>query len=114
MSLYRNFRTFIGHYVAHCHNLAHEDHAMMFGLESCNDPGGTADVAVAPLLAAAGCADREPLYYVDPMHPAYRSDKPGTAPDCGMPLVPVYEPGAGAAREHGHAAWCMSTPSSNG
>ncbi len=31
------------------------------------------------------------LYYVDPMHPAYRSDKPGTAPDCGMALEPVYE-----------------------
>jgi len=31
------------------------------------------------------------LYYVDPMHPAYRSDKPGIAPDCGMPLEPVYE-----------------------
>src|SRR5437868_9328736 len=30
------------------------------------------------------------LYYVDPMHPAYRSDKPGKAPDCGMDLVPVY------------------------
>jgi RND family efflux transporter MFP subunit len=31
------------------------------------------------------------LYYVDPMHPSYRSDKPGIAPDCGMALVPVYE-----------------------
>ncbi|HST09419.1 MAG TPA: efflux RND transporter periplasmic adaptor subunit [Terriglobales bacterium] len=30
------------------------------------------------------------LYYVDPMHPAYKSDKPGTAPDCGMALEPVY------------------------
>lgn len=30
------------------------------------------------------------LYYQDPMHPAYRSDKPGIAPDCGMALVPVY------------------------
>jgi FtsP/CotA-like multicopper oxidase with cupredoxin domain len=30
---YRNFRTFAGKYVAHCHNLAHEDHAMMFGWE---------------------------------------------------------------------------------
>jgi membrane fusion protein, copper/silver efflux system len=30
------------------------------------------------------------LYYVDPMHPAYRSDKPGKAPDCGMDLTPVY------------------------
>ncbi len=29
--IYRNFRTFKGKYVAHCHNLAHEDHAMMFG-----------------------------------------------------------------------------------
>ena len=28
---YRNFRTFYGRYVTHCHNLAHEDHAMMFG-----------------------------------------------------------------------------------
>jgi RND family efflux transporter MFP subunit len=30
------------------------------------------------------------LYYVDPMHPAYRSNKPGKAPDCGMELTPVY------------------------
>ena len=29
--IYRNFRTFRGPYVAHCHNLAHEDHNMMFG-----------------------------------------------------------------------------------
>jgi membrane fusion protein, copper/silver efflux system len=48
--------------------------------------------ACALLLAGAGCDGREPLYYVDPMHPAYRSDKPGTAPDCGMALVPVFEP----------------------
>src|SRR5436309_7835951 len=36
------------------------------------------------------------LYYVDPMHPAYKSDKPGVAPDCGMTLEPVYadDPGA--------------------
>ena len=33
---------------------------------------------------------RKPLYYQDPMHPAYRSDKPGIAPDCGMQLEPVY------------------------
>ena len=30
---YRNFRTFTGPYVAHCHNLAHEDHNMMFGFK---------------------------------------------------------------------------------
>ena len=34
--------------------------------------------------------ERPVLYYVDPMHPAYRSDKPGKAPDCGMNLEPVY------------------------
>ena len=31
--VYRGFRDFEGPYVAHCHNLAHEDHAMMFGWE---------------------------------------------------------------------------------
>jgi FtsP/CotA-like multicopper oxidase with cupredoxin domain len=30
-TIYRGFRTFLGNYVAHCHNLAHEDHNMMFG-----------------------------------------------------------------------------------
>ena len=60
--------------------------------------------ASALLFVVAGCADREPLYYVDPMHPSYRSDAPGTAPDCGMPLVPVYEAAAGTAHEPGHAA----------
>ena len=34
--------------------------------------------------------ERHVLYYVDPMHPAYKSDKPGIAPDCGMKLEPVY------------------------
>lgn len=33
---------------------------------------------------------RRVLYYVDPMHPTYKSEKPGKAPDCGMPLEPVY------------------------
>ena len=31
--VYRGFRDFVGPYVAHCHNLAHEDHAMMVRLE---------------------------------------------------------------------------------
>lgn len=42
----------------------------------------------SPAPTAAG--ERKILYYVDPMHPAYKSDKPGTAPDCGMALEPVY------------------------
>jgi FtsP/CotA-like multicopper oxidase with cupredoxin domain len=33
VTFYRNFRTFTGRFVAHCHNLAHEDHNMMFGWE---------------------------------------------------------------------------------
>jgi RND family efflux transporter MFP subunit len=39
--------------------------------------------------------ERKILYYVDPMHPSYRSNKPGIAPDCGMDLVPVYADGLG-------------------
>lgn len=38
----------------------------------------------------ASSTARRVLYYVDPMHPSYKSDKPGVAPDCGMQLVPVY------------------------
>ena len=48
----------------------------------------------------AAAPARKILYWVDPMHPAYKSDKPGIAPDCGMKLVPVYAdqaPGAAAA-----------------
>jgi RND family efflux transporter MFP subunit len=39
---------------------------------------------------AAAATERKPLYWVDAMHPWYKSDKPGIAPDCGMKLVPVY------------------------
>lgn len=41
--------------------------------------------------AGAVTNERKPLYYVDAMHPWYKSDKPGIAPDCGMTLKPVYE-----------------------
>jgi len=44
----------------------------------------------------ASSGERKILYWVDPMHPSYTSDKPGIAPDCGMDLVPVYADGAGA------------------
>jgi Cu(I)/Ag(I) efflux system membrane fusion protein len=39
---------------------------------------------------SGGATVRRVLYYVDPMHPSYKSDKPGIAPDCGMKLEPVY------------------------
>jgi Cu(I)/Ag(I) efflux system membrane fusion protein len=38
-------------------------------------------------VVASAHEARKILYYVDPMHPAYRSDHPGKAPDCGMALV---------------------------
>ncbi len=46
--------------------------------------------------AQSGKKERKVLYWVDPMHPAYKSDKPGIAPDCGMKLEPVYEGGGPA------------------
>jgi Cu(I)/Ag(I) efflux system membrane fusion protein len=58
----------------------------------------------------AGAAARTILYWHDPMHPAYRSDKPGIAPDCGMQLEPVYADGgpsggaSGAPRPAGAVA----------
>src|SRR5437867_8387774 len=47
---------------------------------------------------APQAAERKVAYWQDPMHPQYRSDKPGKAPDCGMDLVPVYAGGADAAQ----------------
>jgi membrane fusion protein, copper/silver efflux system len=40
--------------------------------------------------AIANSSPRRVLYWVDPMHPDYKSDHPGIAPDCGMALEPVY------------------------
>jgi RND family efflux transporter MFP subunit len=38
----------------------------------------------------AQASSRRILFYQDPMHPSYKSGRPGIAPDCNMPLVPVY------------------------
>jgi len=46
-----------------------------------------------PLPAATA---RRILYYTCPMHPQYKSDRPGTAPCCGMRLEPVYADGGPA------------------
>ncbi len=43
VTFYRNFRTFTGRYVSHCHNLAHEDHNMMFGF-TIAAAGGAMDI----------------------------------------------------------------------
>jgi membrane fusion protein, copper/silver efflux system len=50
---------------------------------------------------SAGKSERKVLYWVDPMHPAYKSEKPGIAPDCGMKLEPVYAEGGATSAQAG-------------
>ena len=38
--------------------------------------------------------EKKIAFWMDPMHPQYKSDKPGIAPDCGMDLIPVYDDGS--------------------
>lgn len=59
---------------------SHAEHAA--ATQTKEAPAGQAD---------ASPAERKILYWQDPMHPSYRADKPGIAPDCGMKLVPVYD-----------------------
>jgi len=56
---------------------------------SRTEPAKAADAAM-PMPQGK---EKKILYWVDPMHPAYKSDRPGKAPDCGMDLIPVYEGG---------------------
>ena len=69
--------------------------------------GGYVYQAIKGGAAGVGAKqERKVLYWVDPMHPAYKSDKPGIAPDCGMKLEPVYADGGTRAAETpsaGHA-----------
>lgn len=68
----------------------------MFGYsywKSLHGSAGEAETGkVAATRAAAPVEKKEPriLYYVDPMNPSNKTDKPGKAP-CGMDMVPVYE-----------------------
>jgi Cu(I)/Ag(I) efflux system membrane fusion protein len=64
----------------------------------------------AAAFEAAGGAARRALYYVDPMHPAYRSERPGKAPDCGMDLEPVYAAAGPAQSAPASAAGVSLTP----
>ena len=43
-----------------------------------------------PTAADTAKNGKRVLYWYDPMHPEYKADKPGKAPDCGMDLVPKY------------------------
>lgn len=60
------------------------------------DHAGHLPPAVAP--------KKKILYWVDSMHPWYKSDKPGKAPDCGMDLTPVYEDGEASPESQPSAA----------
>src|SRR5215470_13045262 len=69
--------------------------AVLAGVElvaAIHGPGWVRSFREQPAPAGPGSAtgERKVLYWYDPMHPAYKSDKPGIAPDCGMQLVPKY------------------------
>jgi RND family efflux transporter MFP subunit len=53
-------------------------------------PASGQSMGEMPMPNTTASGERKVLYWYDPMHPAYHSDKPGTAPDCGMELVPKY------------------------
>jgi membrane fusion protein, copper/silver efflux system len=63
------------------------------------EPSAKAPSAAAGASKAPTPAARRVLYWVDPMVPGYKSDKPGKSPFMDMDLVPVYEDGAGAPAE---------------
>lgn len=50
------------------------------------------DAGMATAAEIASSDSREPLYWVAPMDPNFKSDKPGKSP-MGMDLIPVYEDG---------------------
>jgi multidrug efflux pump subunit AcrA (membrane-fusion protein) len=51
------------------------------------NPGPASPATPAPTTDSSG---RKILYYDCPMHPWYKSHKPGICPECGMKLVAVY------------------------
>ncbi len=76
----------MGEHSGHSMGSGHGEHSPPEASPPPAQGGGHEGHGQAPATAES----RKPLYWVDPMHPAYRSDKPGKAPDCGMDLVPVY------------------------
>ncbi len=48
----------------------------------------------------ASSAERKVLHYTCPMHPTIKSDRPGTAPCCGMALEPVMAGSPAASSSH--------------
>jgi multidrug efflux pump subunit AcrA (membrane-fusion protein) len=61
--------------------------AVLIGRRTAADAGRARPASAASVSKT----EKKILYWIDPMHPAYKSDRPGKAPDCGMDLVPVYQ-----------------------
>jgi Cu(I)/Ag(I) efflux system membrane fusion protein len=61
--------------------------------KSAADAGRAQPSPVPPVSTPA----RKILYWIDPMTPGYKSDKPGKSPFMDMDLVPVYEEAAADA-----------------
>jgi ferredoxin len=61
-----------------------------FAHETTTTTGHVEVTKGAPVKESPSLGERNVLYWYDPMHPAYKSDKPGIAPDCAMQLVPRY------------------------
>lgn len=58
--------------------------------QSSTSPTTSTQAAGKMTMPGTSEQTRKILYWYDPMHPAYKSDKAGIAPDCGMALVPKY------------------------
>src|SRR5206468_4157164 len=54
------------------------------------DANASGNSAAQSSTPSATPGERKVLFWYDPMHLAYKADKPGVAPDCGMQLVPKY------------------------
>jgi len=68
-----------------------------YGRWYARDPSVVSAQAVVAASVGSAQGVRQILYYHCPMHPAYKSDKPGTSPCCHMALEPVYADEASAA-----------------
>ncbi|MBZ5659602.1 MAG: 4Fe-4S binding protein [Acidobacteriia bacterium] len=61
-----------------------------FAHETATTTGHGQVAKASPIKEPPPLAEHQVLYWYDPMHPAYKLDRAGIAPDCGMELVPRY------------------------
>ena len=70
------------------HRVGAFQHEGMSGIAAPSAAENTHSAHAAHPAAVRG--ERKVLYWYDPMHPQYKANAPGIAPDCGMQLVPKY------------------------